>query len=1369
MTTSVSDLRQSQTQEAVFFPASFAQQRLWFLDQLTPGRATYNLPSALRIQGKLDADVLKRAVGEVARRHETLRTRFVAAGGELQQVIEDQINVQLRVVDLTFIAEEEERKAEAMRLAQEEAQEPFDLRQVPLFRGKLLRLGALNHVLLFTMHHIISDAWSIGVLIEEVSVLYDAFSAGQPSSLPELPIQYADYSVWQREWLEGGVLEQQLAYWKQQLGGSGMLMLPTDRPRPAVQSQNGAICNFVIAMDVTQKLKELAEEQGATLFIVLVAALQTLLYRYSGQPDIAVGTPIAGRRSSETERLIGFFINTLVLRVDLSGAPSFTELLQRTKEVTLEAFAHQDVPFEKLVEVLSPERSLGGTPLFQVMMVLQNAPQSDLRLGAATLQPFNTVDNGTSKFDLTMNLAEGMGQEGIRGSLEYNTGLFEAATVARMIGHYSRLLSSMTSTPHAPIHSLEILSPEERGILLEDFNATAASIPDKTVIRLFEDQVDRTPHAMAVRCGEESLSYLELDQRANQLAHYLKQMGVGPEILVGICLNRSLEMIVVLLGILKSGGAYVPLDSSYPVERLGFILEDAQISILLTQASLRGSLPMAMVRIISIDEDRKDISTNSVGRVEGCVLSSNLAYVIYTSGSTGQPKGVGVTHNGMVNYVNWASQTYKVSQGCGSPVYSSLAFDLTVTSIYPTLLTGGCLEVFSQLAGMEELAQRLEASDYSLLKLTPSHLRMLSVLLEKSEKGECGARALIIGGEALRYADLELWRKPGSRTRLINEYGPTETVVGSTVYEVEDERQLGDVPVGKPIVNTEIYILGPDMEPLPVGVPGELYIGGAGLARGYVNRPSLTAERFIPNPFKEPGARMYTTGDRARWRGDGNLEYLGRNDEQVKIRGYRIELGEIEATLERHPGVAQSVVLAREDHPGEKRLIAYVVKKTDVPWPNASGLEEYLKVSLPDYMVPMVFVELETLPLNHNGKIDRKNLPQPDTDTSEEEYVGPRNPTEETLCRLWQEVLRRERVGIYDNFFNIGGHSLLAAQVISRIKLAFAIEMPLSALFVAPTVARMAEHIAAVNEPERPQASPILVSIQPQGSRTPFFCVHPVGGQVICYAELSQELGLEQPFYGLQSPPANCFPGSVTSIEQMARLYNQEVMRVQPNGPYLLGGWSMGGLIAFEMARQLREEGQPVGLLALFDTHPSGQQGEGIDATQATDGYRDDVLLARFALDMARLLGKNFGELRERFLQLEWEEQFKLVQETLTREGVLSQAAARKEMTNLFEAFSRNTVAIDNYLLQSSEQPVVLFVAADSEEPDYLRKEWILRMGQGIELRRVPGDHYTMLKKPYVSLLAKLLEHFLAEAQGEDSFAQREIGHDHTIHSMDTP
>ena len=1344
MTTSVSDIQPMPAQEVVFFPASFAQQRLWFLDQLTPGKATYNIDSALRILGKLEVQVLKQALEEVARRHETLRIRFVAEGGDLQQVIEERVNVQLPVLDLTAIAREKKREAEAVRMAREEAQQPFDLKQAPLFRGKLLRLGAENHVFLFTMHHIISDAWSMGVLIEEVSVLYRAFSDAQPSPLPDLAIQYADYSVWQRECLEGGLLEPQLAYWKQQLAGTSVLKLPSDLPRPISQSQSGATCRFVMDGNLTQGLNKLAEERGATLFMVLLAALQTLLYRYSGQDDIAVGTPIAGRRSSETEKLIGFFINTLVLRGNLSGAPSFTELLQRTKEVTLEAYANQDVPFEKLVEVLSPERNLGSTPFFQVMITLQNAPNSDLRLGSAVLELFDVGDNGTSKFDLLLQLGEdGFGK--LTGSLQYSTDLFEAWSVTRMIDHYQMLLSGIVADPSQSIVSLPLLTANERKQVIREWNWTENEISEETLIESFEEQARRSPGAVAVIYGEERLSYRDLNERANRLGWYLREFGVGPDVVVGIFVERSVEMLVGLLGILKAGGAYLPLDPDHPAERLKYMVEDSRPALLLTRERLQQQIVDAGAQQVRcLDRDWETIEKLSAMNLPRNGSAENLAYVIYTSGSTGRPKGVMITRRALTNFLHSMTRSPGMERSDVLAAVTTVSFDIAGLELYLPLINGGQILLLSRetARNAHELHEKLIQHSVTIMQATPSTWSMLLLYGWRPRS----AFKILCGGEALNRDlaaklvahDIPVW----------NLYGPTETTIWSCLKQLNGSE---GVTVGKPIANTQAYVVDDEMQPVPVGVMGELYIGGAGVARGYLNRPELTAERFVPDPFVSTntvgGERLYRTGDLVRWRADGNLEYLGRFDQQVKIRGFRIELGEIEAALQGHDSVRQAVVIVREDEGGEKRLVAYVVPEGESEESShgsgraglqISELREHLVGKLPEYMVPTAYVRLEKIPLSHNGKIDRKSLPEPEKDIREEEYVGARNATEETLCRLWQEVLRRERVGIHDNFFRIGGHSLLVVQAISRIRQAFAIEMPLTVLFTAPTVARMAEHIAAVNKPDRSQSSPVLVNIQPHGSLLPFFCVHAVGGHVISYGEVSQELGHEQPFYGLQSPPANLFQASDVSIEQMATLYIQEIRRVQPAGPYLLGGWSMGGLIAWEMARQIVEQGETIGLLALVDTTPPSQYLE-------ADDREDDIsMLARFALDMSRLLGRDPAPLAERFSHSTERDQWNMVQDALISYGVLTPMTARAEMTGLLDVFARNFLAVNNYSLHYSQQPVVFFRA--SETPERLSRLWTRWAGGGIQFHSIPGDHFTMLRQPGVRITAQLLQEYMLKA-----------------------
>jgi amino acid adenylation domain-containing protein len=1192
------------------------------------------------------------------------------------------------------------------------------------------------------MHHIISDAWSMGVLVEEVSVLYGAFSAGQPSPLADLPIQYADYSVWQQQCLEGGLLEPQLAYWKQQLRESSVLQLPTDRPRPISQSQNGAACSFVLDANLAQGLKKLAEEQGATLFMVLLAAFQTLLYRYSGQEDIAVGTPVAGRRSSETEKLIGFFINTLVLRGDLSGAPSFTELLQRTKEVTLEAYAHEDVPFEKLVEVLSPERNLGSTPFFQVMIVLQNAPDSDLRLGSAVLEPFDTGDNGTSKFDLLLQLGEdGFGK--LTGSLQYSTDLFDAASISRMIEHYRRLLSGIVDKPRQSIDALPLLTADERKQVIEEWNRTGMEYErQKCLPELLEEQARKTPEAIAVVSVDGQLTYAELNRQANQIGHYLRQLGVGPEERVGICVDRGRDMVAGMVGILKAGGAYVPLDGNYPQERLTYMVEDAKAAVVLTQAALVERFNGFSGRIVLLDKDRAEIERQSPGNLPPNAEPENLAYVIYTSGSTGKPKGVAITHRSAVVLLHWARQSFSAEELSGVLASTSICFDLSVFEIFAPLSCGGTVFLVKDAL---ELATMPEHNAVKLVNTVPSAIRELVRLNAIPES----VQTVNLAGEALTWGLVQDVYEIGTVKRICNLYGPSEDTTYSTYAWLEKNPDKPAVPIGKPIANSQVYVVDKGMEPVPVGVPGELCLGGVGLARGYWGRGDLTAERFVPDGLSgRRGERLYRTGDLVRWFADGNLEYLGRMDHQVKIRGFRIELGEIEAALQEHESVRQAVVIARENEGGDKRLVAYVVPERESEESNngsgrvglrISELREHLLGKLPEYMVPGVYVQLEKIPLTHNGKIDRKSLPEPDKDIREHEYVGPRNATEETLCRLWQEVLRRERVGIHDNFFSLGGHSLLAVQVISRIKQAFTVEMPLSLLFTAPTVARMGEHIATVNEPDRSQSSPVLVNIQPHGSLPPFFCVHAVGGLVISYGELSQELGHEQPFYGLQSPPANLLPASDVSIEQMATLYNREIRSVQPVGPYRLGGWSMGGLIAWEMARQMMEEGDTVDLLALIDTTPPAKY------LEADDRVDEMSMLARFALDMSRLVGQDPAPLAERFSQSTEQDQWNMVQDALVSYGVLTPITAHAEMTGLLDVFTRNFLAFNNYSLHYSQQPVVVFRA--SETPERFSRLWTKWAGGGIQFHSIPGDHFTMLRRPNVGIIAEGLRRYMHQEQ----------------------
>lgn len=1045
-------------------PLSFAQQRLWFLDQLEPGNPAYNISFAIGLEGSLKVTLLERSLNEIVRRHEILRTTFSIINGQPAQIIAPSLRLTLSVVDYQEYPELE-RESEMQRLATQESQQPFDLTQEPLLRAKLVRLGQQEHRLLLTMHHIILDGSSAEVFIQEMAALYKAFLTEKDSPLPEVSIQYKDFVYWQRQCFQEKQLETQLNYWKQQLEGvPAILQLPTDHPRPAVQTFRGASQSLELSKTLTNKLQTLSHQEGVTLFMVLLAAFQTFLYRYTGQDDIPVGSPIANRNHSELKRLIGFFVNTLVLRTNLGGNPIFRELLGRVRQVALGAYAHHDLPFEQLVEALRPQRDVSYNPLFQVSFTFQNAPQLE-EIPGLTLNQIK-VESLTSQFDLSLFIEITQGK--LTASFEYNTDLFEDATITRMLGHFRNLLEGIVVNPDQSLSELPLLSEAEQHQQLVAWNDTQTEYPkDLCIHRLFEAQVERTPDATAVVFENQQLTYRELNNRANQLAHHLQKLGVAPEVLVGICVERSLEMVIGLLGILKAGGAYVPLDPSYPRERLSFMLSDSQASVLLTQQKLVAALPEHQAHVVYLDDCQELTASESKENLASGVKPENLAYVIYTSGSTGKPKGTMIPHRGIVNYQSWCTKTYSVADGCGAPVHSSIGFDATITSLFSPLLVGQKVVLVPEEEEIEALSILLcSQSNFSLVKITPAHLEMLNQLLPSSEVAS-QTRALVIGGEALFGKNLLFWHQNASQTRLINEYGPTETVVGCCVYEVSNQVPLLDaIPIGRPIANTQIYLLDRNLRPVPIGVPGEMYISGDGLARGYLNRPELTAEKFIPNPFSsQPGVLFYKTGDLARYLPNGEIEYLGRIDHQVKIRGFRIELGEIESILSQHSAVREVVVLAREEQSGDKQLVAYIVPEQEQT-PTTSELRNYLKEQLPEYMVPSVFMLLKVMPLTPNGKVDRLALPAPDglRPSLAATYEAPRSEMERAITTIWQEVLNLEKVGVNDNFFDLGGHSLLMVQVHQRLLESLKQDISLVEMFEYPTISALAKSLSQQQE-----------------------------------------------------------------------------------------------------------------------------------------------------------------------------------------------------------------------------------------------------------------------------------------------------------------
>ena len=1071
-----------QETDVYVFPASFGQQRLWFLNQLEPTSSFYNIPLVARIIGPLKHDVLRRAVNAIVDRHEALRTTFAAEDGQLLQLIAPEAQLTLPITDLTQTPEDE-RERVAAGLATAEVEAPFDLVRGPLLRVSLIKLRQDEHLLLLTMHHICSDGWSMGIFLNELTQLYQALMVEQSSPLPDPPIQYADFAQWQRELLQGEFLEKQLSYWRNQLAGAPeVLALPADRPRSPVQTFHGDRRSLELPEELRTQLSQLSQRQGVTMFMTLLAAFQTLLYRYTSCDDIVVGSPSANRNRVELENVIGFFVNTLVLRTDFSSNPTFLELLKRVREVAVGAYAHQDVPFDRLVEELNPERSLSYGPLFQVLFALEKPWDFAPKMGDLDIA-WQEVERGTSKFDLALFVYEK--SEGLSCLIEYDTDLFSADTILGMLEHFQVLLQGIAETPEQRVGELPLLTETELGQLAVGANVSSSTRQQVACLHeSFERQVERRPEGVAVNFENEQLTYQELNERANQLARHLRKQGVGPDVLVGLCLERSIDLIVSLLGILKAGGAYLPLDPAYPPDRLSFMLKDAEAKVLLTSEDWVERIALQDVPVFLIDREWKTIAQESTENLENNCTPQNLAYVIYTSGSTGKSKGVLVTHENVARLFEVTDSCFHFSRDDVWTLFHSSAFDFSVWEIWGALFYGGRLVIVPYWLSRspEEFLELLHREKVTILNQTPSAFRQLIRAVTASGKVDLSLRFIIFGGEALELKSLKPWfdvygdRSPG----LINMYGITETTVHVTYRPLSaaDLHENAGSVIGQPLDDLQVYLLDQHQQLVPIGVPGEMYVGGAGVSRGYLRRPELTAERFVPNPFSNvAGARLYRSGDLARYLANGDMEYLGRVDRQVKIRGFRIELGEIEAVLKENPGVRESVVLADTEH-GETRLVAYLVLDSARP-AKIEALRTFAKEKLADYMVPSFFVPLEKIPLTPNGKIDQKALPSPETLGPDlaGAFVAPRSETEKQLALMWGELLGREQIGIYDNFFELGGNSILATQVVSRVRDTFQVRLSLRGFFERPTVEALAQLIARATR-ESGAATPSIGRLQ---------------------------------------------------------------------------------------------------------------------------------------------------------------------------------------------------------------------------------------------------------------------------------------------------
>ncbi len=1046
-------------------PLSFAQQRLWFLNQMEP-ESPFNISIALKLNGSLNVDALAQTLSAIVDRHPVLRTTFASVDGNVVQVVAPPPAVAVSTIDLSDLAAEQ-RQVDVDRILSAEPQRPFDLAADLMLRATLIRLHESEHILVLVMHHVAADGWSVGILFRELGRFYQGFAVGSPAQLPELPIQYADFAAWQREWLTGDVLHSQLNYWRQQLAdASRVLTLTTDRPRPSVQTFAGGTKYFQIDRQLTQQLKQLSQQSGATLFMTLLAGFATLLARYSGQDDVAIGSPIANRHRSEVESIIGCFINTLALRTKFTGDPTFLELLAQVKETTLCAYDRQDFPLEKLVEELQPERSLSHAPLFQVMFVLQNAPIGQLELPGLTLSLLELEDL-VAKDDLFLSIAET--ETGMTGELVYNSDLFDRATIERMASNFECLLASIVANPNRKVARLSLLSASEERRLMVDWNETQVDFPlDKCFSQLFEQQVAATPTAVAVAFKNQQLTYQQLNDRANRWAKYLVELGVESETIVALMGDRNIDFLTAILAVFKAGGAYLPLDPEHPPERMQQILVQAQVPFVLAQSQFISIVEQLEPKSQLLDIKDLDLLKYPPENLPARSTPDNLAYVIYTSGSTGTPKGAMLEQRGMVNHLFAKIADLKLTDRDVVAQTAAQTFDISIWQFLVALLVGGKVEIIpTEIAtDPDRLISLVQPQQISILEIVPSLLRMMLQQLETGATPPklASLRWLLLTGEALPPQLCRQWFELYPTIPLLNAYGPTECSDDVTHYPIESPPapDVLNLPIGRPVANTQLYILNRHLQPVPIGVAGELYVGGAGVGRGYLHAPELTAQAFIPNPCGRD--RLYKTGDRARYLADGKIEFLGRIDFQVKIRGFRIELGEIEAVLSQHPQVQAVTAIAREEQAGNQYLAAYIVASAPIA---TSELRELLKHKLPDYMVPGVFVFLDRLPLTANGKIDRQALPVPAVAGSGTQAVTPpTTDTQTTIAKLWAEVLNLPEVGIYNNFFELGGHSLLATLVMSRLRSILGVELPLRRLFESPTVAELAADVDRLRDRE---------------------------------------------------------------------------------------------------------------------------------------------------------------------------------------------------------------------------------------------------------------------------------------------------------------
>ncbi|MFP5265686.1 MAG: amino acid adenylation domain-containing protein [Blastocatellia bacterium] len=1323
-------------------PVSFFQQRIWFLDRLEPGSPAYNLPLTLRIRGRLQADALEASLNKIIAHHEVLRTTFGSIDGEPVQIIAPELTLKLASVDLQNLPEDQRpRRVEQMTL--EEARFAFDLTRGPLIRAMLLRVGQEENVVLLTVHHIVFDAWSTRLLILEMIALYEGFTTGKDVDLPPLPIQYADYACWQRNWLKGEVLEQQLSYWKNRLAGySGMLDLPTDRPRPEARSWQGAAEASAIPSELVGELQSFSRRHQVTLFMTLLAAFKILLHHYTGNEDIAIGAPAVNRNRVELEKAMGAFMNTLVLRTRMKSDMTSRELLAQVRETALGAYAHQELPFEMLVEALRPERNLRYTPLFQVMFshlrtMIDDNPVSGLQVELLFQEP------EIVKFDLSFNVTETT--KGIWPVISYSTELFEASTIRRMLGHYATVLKAMVSDPGQKLSEIELMQEAERHQALAGWNQTSAAYPELACLHhLFERQVEKTPHNIAVIYGSEKLTYDELNRKANVIAGRLENLGARPGEFVPVLMDNCLELPLSYLGVMKAGAAFVPLAPDWPIERIREIIADAGAKQVLTDHRAWPVHDLFDCEAMLIDAD--DLTGEASNRSRNHSPDINI-YAFYTSGSTGKPKGAINFHRGVVNRLLYMTKRFGCHQEDVLLQASSHVFDSSIWQLLWPLINGARAVIPQAKAVLDPsgIVSLIEREQVTMTGFVPSVFAFIVDYLERHQEARrcfSSLRRLVVGGEAIDAQAIYKFKEFFSNVSVVNSYGPTETSIAVLLYEVP-ESHTGNIPIGSPIDNAVALILDENRRLVPIGVPGELYIGGECVGGGYINDSAATQAAFIPNPFPELKCpTLYKTGDRARRLPGGDIEFLGRVDNQVKVSGVRIELGEIESVLAQHSAVRQAAVIMREDAGAGKRLIAYVVAREDQAC-SASGLRGFLKERLPDYMVPSAFLMLEELPLTASGKLDRRSLPLPEESSfrSEAAVAAPTEPVELQLLHIWEEVLKVQPIGIEDDFFELGGHSLLAVRLMEHIEKHFNVELPIAVLFHGPTVSRLAR---LIREKTTPDSNTPLVAIQPRGSRPPLFFFHPIGGSVFTYIDLARCLGPDQPFYALQAPRLDEISNDgdpYDSLEEMAAYYLEAIRGVQKSGPYYLGGWSMGGILAFESAQQLHRAGEQLGLVAILDTKPPQL------ASAATPDDKD--LFWALARERAVMTGKQMSVGYDNLQQVPADEQLEYLLTHLKKAHFLAPETDLETIHRYLGGFRARIRMLERYAPSWYPGNLTLFRATEFDSE--LIKAGLLkstddgpnygwdRFAGDVTAHMVPGTHATIGKPPNVQTLAELI------------------------------